>query len=107
MNFKSPPTMKRLMALLFRLISKYFSEFTHRTTMVMMVMTTMMMMTTMMIVMMVVMTMMTLRKLSFLWSAGAEMSHEGWVQNAHKDRLIYQACVVFTIISKDNIYLRT
>ena len=31
-----------------------------------------------------------LRKLSFLWSAGAEMSHEGWVQNAHKDRLIYQ-----------------
>ena len=58
-------------------------------------------------VMMVVMTMMTLRKLSFLWSAGAEMSHEGWVQNAHKDRLIYQACVVFTIISKDNIYLRT
>ena len=101
MNFKSPPTLKRLMALLFRLISKYFSEFTHRTTMVMM------MMTTMMIVMMVVMTMMTLRKLSFLWSAGAEMSHEGWVQNAHKDRLIYQACVVFTIISKDNIYLRT
>ena len=101
MNFKSPPTLKRLMALLFRLISKYFSEFTHRTTMVMMVMTTMM------IVMMVVMTMMTLRKLSFLWSAGAEMSHEGWVQNAHKDRLIYQACVVFTIISKDNIYLRT
>ena len=58
-------------------------------------------------VMMVVMTMMTLRKLSFLWSAGAEMSHEGWVQNAHKDRLIYQACVVFTIISRDNIYLRT
>ena len=102
MNFKSPPTLKRLMALLFRLISKYFSEFTHRTTTMVMVM-----MTTMMIVMMVVMTMMTLRKLSFLWSAGAEMSHEGWVQNAHKDRLIYQACVVFTIISKDNIYLRT
>ena len=101
MNFKSPPTLKRLMALLFRLISKYFSEFTHRTTMVEMVMTTKM------IVMMVVMTMMTLRKLSFLWSAGAEMSHEGWVQNAHKDRLIYQACVVFTIISRDNIYLRT
>ena len=103
MNFKSPPTLKRLMALLFRLISKYFSEFTHRTTMVMMVMTTMVMttmmtMTTTMMSMMVVMTMMTLRKLSFLWSAGAEMSHEGWVQNAHKDRLIYQACVVFTII---------
>jgi len=51
MNFKSPPTLKRIMALLFRLVSK---------------------------------------KLSFLWSAGAEMSHEGWVQNAHKDRLIYQ-----------------
>ena len=98
MNFKSPPTLKRLMALLFRLISKYFSEFTHRTTMMEMVMTTMMTMTTTMMSMMVVMTMMTLRKLSFLWSAGAEMSHEGWVQNAHKDRLIYQACVVFTII---------
>jgi len=51
MNFKSPPKLKRMMALLFRLVSK---------------------------------------KLSFLWSAGAEMSHEGWVQNAHKDRLIYQ-----------------
>merc|ERR1712037_371770 len=51
MNFKSPRTLKRIMALLFRLVSK---------------------------------------KLSFLWSAGAEMSHEGWVQNAHKDRLIYQ-----------------
>jgi len=51
MNFKSPPKLKKVMALLFRLVSK---------------------------------------KLSFLWSAGAEMSHEGWVQNAHKDRLIYQ-----------------
>merc|ERR1712181_87722 len=51
MNFKSPPTLKKLMALIFGLVSK---------------------------------------KLSFLWSAGAEMSHEGWVQNAHKDRLIYQ-----------------
>merc|ERR1712018_850782 len=51
MNFKSPPKLKKVMAFLFRLVSK---------------------------------------KLSFLWSAGAEKSHEGWVQNAHKDRLIYQ-----------------
>jgi len=51
LNFKSPPRLKRLVALLFRLVSK---------------------------------------KLSFLWSAGAELSHEAWVANAEKDRLIYQ-----------------
>ena len=48
----------------------------------------MMMMMKMMLMMRLMMA--TPRKLSFLWSAGAEMSHEGWVQNAHKDRLIYQ-----------------
>ena len=58
--------------------------------MIMMMAMMMVTMTMMVMMMMLMMIMMTPRKLSFLWSAGAEMSHEGWVQNAHKDRLIYQ-----------------
>ena len=30
------------------------------------------------------------RKLAHLWTAGVVKSHEAWVQNAEKDRLIYQ-----------------
>ena len=57
----------------------------------------MMMMIIMMMLMMRLM-MATPRKLSFLWSAGAEKSHEGWVQNAHKDRLIYQVLMMIVMM---------
>ena len=49
-------------------------------------------------IMRIMMMMLSPRKLSFLWTAGAEMSHEGWVQNAHKDRLIYQVSMMMMVM---------